>query len=67
MRRIIYVAAVFFALGAMSCSKQNIQPNSNENASVPTWRSSDDGAGSGFIQDSDESITDPDKEGDGEK
>lgn len=41
MKRVIYVAVAVFALGIVSCSKQDIQPNSNSDTAVPTWKSFD--------------------------
>lgn len=42
MKRVIYISLVFVGLLAVSCSKQNIQPNTDAPQEIPTWRSSSD-------------------------
>lgn len=44
MKRVIYISLVFVGFLAVSCSKQNIQPNTNPPQEVPTWRTSSDDA-----------------------
>ena len=39
MKRIIYIGIAVFALGMVSCSKQDIQPNAATDPVVPVWKS----------------------------
>lgn len=41
MKRVIYIGIAVFALGMVSCSKQDIQPNSTSDTVVPVWKSLD--------------------------
>ncbi|MCJ8289848.1 MAG: hypothetical protein HRT58_09310 [Crocinitomicaceae bacterium] len=41
MKRVIYIGMAVFALGMVSCSKQDIQPNSTSETIVPSWKSGD--------------------------
>ena len=41
MKRVIYIGIAVFALGMVSCSKQDIQPNSTSDTLVPVWKSDD--------------------------
>ncbi len=60
MKRFIYVLAVLFALGAASCSKQDVRPNSNGGEPIPTWRGSmDDGPGCDDDDNGNGGIVDP--------
>lgn len=59
MKKIIYIAIAVFALGMVSCSKQDIQPNSPSDVQVPVWKSNSSdvtdpqlgGTGTGTITD----------------
>jgi len=46
MKRVIYISLVFVGLLAVSCSKQNIQPNTDSPQEIPTWRTTSDDANS---------------------
>lgn len=39
MKKVIYIALVGAGLFAVSCSKQNIKPNSEETTALPVWKS----------------------------
>lgn len=66
MKRVIYISLVFVGLLAVSCSKQNIQPNTNAPQEVPTWRTSSDDANSngGTSTTGEGGITDPNNDKD---
>jgi PBP1b-binding outer membrane lipoprotein LpoB len=73
MKKVIYIALVGAGLFTVSCSKQNIKPNSEETTALPVWKSaapaastsSDDTAGEGGgAVTSDGAITDPNSDKD---
>jgi hypothetical protein len=66
MKRVIYISLVFVGLLAVSCSKQNIQPNTNTPQEIPTWRTSSDDANSnsGNAVTGEGEITDPNNDKD---
>lgn len=65
MKRVIYISLVFVGLLAVSCGKQNIQPNPNPQQEVPTWRtSSSDDNGSSDDTTGEGGITDPNNDKD---
>lgn len=39
MKKVIYIALVGAGLFTVSCSKQNIKPNSEETTALPGWKS----------------------------
>jgi len=39
MKKVIYIALVGAGLFTVSCSKQNIKPNSEETTALPVWKS----------------------------
>lgn len=41
MKKTLYIVLAVFALGMVSCSKEDIKPNvtSNSNSDVPVWKS----------------------------
>jgi myosin-crossreactive antigen len=39
MKKVIYIALVGAGLFTVSCSKQNIKPNSEETTALPAWKS----------------------------
>lgn len=39
MKKVIYIALVGAGLFTVSCSKQNIKPNSEETTVLPVWKS----------------------------
>jgi hypothetical protein len=39
MKKVIYIALVGVGLFTVSCSKQNIKPNSEETTALPVWKS----------------------------
>ncbi len=41
MKKVIYIAFAVFALGMVSCSKQDVSPNSSSESIVPVWKSID--------------------------
>ena len=43
MKRVIYIGIAVFALGMVSCSKQDVTPNSSSDTIVPSWKSFDEG------------------------
>lgn len=59
MRKIVYLVAVVFALGAMSCTKQDIRPNSNATSDEPVWRAFGGDGDNVDIDDIDDNIVDP--------
>lgn len=71
MKKVIYIALVGAGLFTVSCSKQNIKPNSEETTALPVWKSAapaastatDDTAGDGVVT-SDGAITDPNSDKD---
>jgi hypothetical protein len=71
MKKVIYIALVGAGLFTVSCTKQNIKPNSQETIALPEWKSaapaastdSDQSAGEGEIT-SDGAITDPNSDKD---
>lgn len=64
MKRFTFIVAVALVFGMASCTKENIQPNTCSE-DVPTWRSVEDGDGSGMKDPSTGgSITDPDHDTD---
>lgn len=66
MKRVIYISLVFVGLMAVSCSKQNIQPNTDTPQEIPTWRSTSDDANSnsGAASTGEGEITDPNNDKD---
>jgi hypothetical protein len=66
MKRVIYISLVFVGLMAVSCSKQNIQPNTGTTQEIPTWRSTSDDANSngGATSTGEGEITDPNNDKD---
>jgi hypothetical protein len=67
MKRVIYISLVFVGLLAVSCSKQNIQPNTDAPQEIPTWRTSSDDANSnsgGTVVTGEGEITDPNNDKD---
>jgi hypothetical protein len=72
MKKVIYIALVGAGLFTVSCSKQNIKPNSEETTALPVWKSAapsattatDDTAGDGGVVTSDGAITDPNSDKD---
>ena len=40
MKKVIYILAVVFGLGVVSCQKQTIEPCSERTHEVPEWNSS---------------------------
>lgn len=63
MKRVVYIAFVAVGMLAVSCSKENIQPN-GEKSGVPVWRSATDGSidDDGVLGDG--TITDPNNDRD---
>ena len=39
MKRVIYIGIAVFALGMVSCSKQDVTPNCSSDPIVPSWKS----------------------------
>ncbi|PHR32416.1 MAG: hypothetical protein COA38_06520 [Fluviicola sp.] len=39
MKKVIYIVFAVFALGMVSCSKQDVSPNSSPETIVPVWKS----------------------------
>ena len=76
MKKVIYIALVGAGLFTVSCSKQNIKPNSEETTALPVWKSaapaastststSTDGTVSdGIVITTDGAITDPNSDKD---
>ena len=67
MKRVIYISLVFVGLLAVSCSKQNVQPNTDTPQEIPTWRTSSDDANSndgGTFVTGEGGITDPNNDKD---
>jgi len=72
MKKVIYIALVGAGLFTVSCSKQNIKPNSEETTALPVWKSAapaattatDDTAGDGGVITTDGAITDPNSDKD---
>jgi hypothetical protein len=66
MKRVIYISLVFVGLLAVSCSKQNIQPNTDTPQEIPTWKSTSDDANSnsGATYTGEGEITDPNNDKD---
>lgn len=62
MKKVIYIAFVVVGLMAVSCTKENIQPNTATTGDVPVWRSADSGTDDSNT--SDGSITDPNNDRD---
>jgi hypothetical protein len=71
MKKVIYIALVGAGLFTVSCSKQNIKPNSEETTALPVWKSAapaaststEENAGDDVIT-SDGAITDPNSDKD---
>lgn len=64
MKRILYIVAVFSGLVLVSCSKQNIQPNMNNEQEIPVWKSVTDNSGDTDGTVDDGTITDPNNDQD---
>ncbi len=73
MKKVIYIALVGAGLFTVSCSKQNIKPNTSDEATaLPVWRSAapgattatDENSGDGGVLTSDGAITDPNSDKD---
>lgn len=72
MKKVIYIALVGAGLFTVSCSKQNIKPNSEETTALPVWKSAapaastaaDDTVGDGGVITTDGAITDPNSDKD---
>lgn len=82
MKRIIYIVIALFGLGMASCSKQEINPISNDTLVAPEWSSNERGTGDAAEGDDsgstsgdngsnsstgDNDITDPNNDPDGSK
>lgn len=74
MKKVVYIIAVVFGLGIISCQKQVIEPCSERGHEVPEWNSSksiapddmtDDGVSTGDSSTGDSDITDPNDDPDG--
>lgn len=68
MKKLIYIGIALFALGMVSCSKQDIRPNSSSDTVVPTWKSSitdPELNGTGSTSTGNGTITDPELNGAG--
>lgn len=74
MKKVIYILAVVFGLGVVSCQKQNVEPCSERSHEIPEWNSSksitsddsiNDGISSGDSAVDDGDITDPNNDPDG--
>lgn len=65
MKRLVYILFVFAGLAVVSCTKDQIRPNTDEAQQIPVWRSTssgtntDDGSSNGPG-----SITDPNNDKD---
>lgn len=75
MKKVIYIALVGAGLFTVSCSKQNIKPNSSgtgETTALPVWKSAgpgdasstDETSGDGGVITTDGAITDPNSDKD---
>lgn len=62
MKKVIYIAFVLVGLMAVSCSKENIQPNKATSEEIPVWKSS--GSVSDDTSTGDGAITDPNSDRD---
>lgn len=74
MKKVIYILAVVFGLGVVSCQKQIVEPCSERGHEVPEWDSSKSASSDGSISDDittgdsttdDGDITDPNNDPDG--
>ncbi|MEN9999002.1 MAG: hypothetical protein RI922_1992 [Bacteroidota bacterium] len=72
MKKVIYIALVGAGLFTVSCSKQNIKPNSEEATALPVWKSAapsastatDEAPDDAGVLTSDGTITDPNSDKD---
>jgi len=71
MKKVIYILAIVFGLGVISCQKQIVEPCSERSYEVPEWNSSkgitlgDDVTFDDVTFDDDGEITDPNNDPDG--
>ncbi len=70
MKKILYIGIAVFALGMVSCSKQDVKPNSSSDTVAPIWKSldinGDDNTDPQSGSSGEGGITDPDPEWDEE-
>ena len=64
MKRVVYIAFVAVGILAVSCSKENIQPNNGKSGAIPVWMSTTDGSIDDDGVSGDGAITDPNNDRD---